>query len=273
MFRTDSKLPKWQAIVLGLLPFVLLIGLYMFEAHHIRELEAQGGPTATASSKLVPTFSQMWDGFKSAAFERDSKGDLRLWVDLWASLQRFAIGMAFVALGVIVGLYMGVFPFFESLLYRFFVFLDKVPPLLLLPILFIIFDVGELSKVALVVIGVFPGVVLDAYLKAKEIQREQFYKAQTLGASEQEIAWSVVFPQILPKMIDTLRLNFKAAWCYVIAGESIAAAIGIGYRIYVLRRYVAMDIIIPYVILATLMMFAFDYLFQWLCKRYRWVGK
>lgn len=273
MFRTDSKLPKWAILVLGLLPFVLLIAGYMWEAHHVRELVAQGGSTATASPKLMPLPSEMWEGFKSVAFERDARGDLRLWVDLWASLQRFAIGMTFVAMGIVLGLYMGVFPFFESLFYRFFVFVDKVPPLLLMAILFMVFDVGELSKVALVIIGVAPGVIIDAYLRAKEIQREQFFKAQTLGASEQEIAWSIVFPQILPKMLDTLRLNFKSAWCYVIAGETIAASLGIGYRIFVLRRNVAMDTIIPYVIVATIMMFAFDYLFQYLIKRYRWVGK
>jgi NitT/TauT family transport system permease protein len=272
-FRTDTRLPRWADVVLGIMPFVILIAVYIGGAYHLRDLEAHATEEATASSRLMPLPSEMWDGFNRSAFEKDAKGDYRLWLDTGASCTRFAIGMSIVAFGVIIGLYMGTFPLVESLLYRFFVFADKVPPLLLLPILFIVFDVGELSKIALVVIGVLPGVVLDACQRTREIPHEQFYKAQTLGASESEIAWSVIFPQILPKMLGTLRLNFKAAWCYVIAGESIAASVGIGYRIFVLRRYVAMDIIIPYVIWATLIMFLLDYLFQWLEKRFKWVDQ
>src|SRR5208337_152887 len=103
--------------------------------------------------------------------------------------------------GTIVGLYMGTFPVVKALLYRFMVVVDKVPPLLLLPILFIVFDVGEVSKIALIVIGVSAGIALDAYARVTEIQREQFFKAQTLGASESEIAWCIVLPQIFPKVI------------------------------------------------------------------------
>lgn len=273
LFRTDTTIPSWASVVLCSLPFIAVAALYLWGADHLRYLEAHQLEEATASSKLMPLPAEMWDGFMRSATEEDAKGDLRLWVDTWASLKRFALGMGFVAFGVIIGLYMGTFPIFAALFYRFFVFFDKVPPLLLLPILFIVFDVGELSKVALVVIGVLPGVVLDAYQRTREIPREQFFKAQTLGASESEITWSIVFPQILPKMIGALRLNFKAAWCYVIAGESIAAAIGIGYRIFVLRRYVAMDVIIPYVIWATIIMFIIDFIFQRLEKSYRWVDK
>jgi NitT/TauT family transport system permease protein len=247
-----------------------MIGVYVGGSYHLKEMETSQVEEATASSKLMPTIPEMWTGFQRSALEPDSEGQCQLWLDTAASSQRFVIGMGIVALGVIIGLYMGSFPIVEALLYRFFVFADKVPPLLILPILFIVFDVGELSKIALVVIGVLPGVVLDACQRTKEIPREQFYKAQTLGASEPEIAWTIIFPQILPKMLGTLRLNFKAAWVYVIAGESIAASVGIGYRIFVLRRYVAMDVIIPYVIWATLIMFVLDYTFQWLEHRFKW---
>ncbi len=273
MLRTDTVLSTWTKLILSLIPFVLVIMMYIGGAYYLRYEEAHQNEEATASSKLMPLPAEMWDGFVRSAFEEDRDGERRLVVDTTASLQRFGLGIFFVSFGVIIGLFMGTFPVISALFYRFFVFFDKVPPLLLLPILFIIFDVGELSKVALVVLGVLPGVVLDAYQRTKEIPREQIYKAQTLGASEWEIAWNIIFPQILPKMLGTLRLNFKAAWTYVIAGESIAAAAGIGYRIYVLRRYVAMDVIIPYVIWATLIMFALDYAFQWLERRYKWVDQ
>ena len=274
MFRTDTKMPPWLAWVLAILPFVLLAAFYLWGADYLRYLaEHAADGQSTASPKLMPLVSEMLDGLRRVALEPDGQGEFRLWSDTVATVSRFATGMFFVSFGVIIGLYTGTFPIVNALHFRFFLFLDKVPPLLLLPVIFLAFGTDEFSKVMLVVIGVLPGVVIDAQMRTKEIRREQIQKAQTLGASEQEIAWTVIFPQILPKMLGTLRLNFKAAWIYVIAGEFIAASEGLGYRVFVVKRYVAMDIIIPYVIWATILVFALDLLFQWLESRYRWVGK
>ncbi len=275
MLRVFTKLPFWARVGMGFLPFILLGWFYMNGANDLRVKESQtGGGESAASTKLMPLPSEMVEGFHRSALTPDPKGEIRLYVDTWASLKRFVIGISIVAVaGVLIGLYMGTFPLIDAVLYYFFVFVKNIPPLLLLPILFIYLDVGELSKIMLVVIGVLPGLVLDARKRAQEIAREELYKAQSLGATDQEITWTIIFPQILPRMIGSLRLNFQAAWCYVIAGESIAAAAGIGYRIFVLRRYVAMDVIIPYVLWATIIMFVLEYTFQWLETRYRWVDK
>lgn len=271
MFSTYAKLPGWSKLLLSLLPFFLVVGFYLWGAYDLRS--AGPDPTQTApSAKLMPLPIEMWEGLKSTVLP-DRNGDVRLWEDTKASTMRFGVGMLIVFLGIFIGLYMGTFPFWEALLYKFFVVVDKVPPLCLLPILFIVFDIGEMNKIALIVIGVLPGVVLDAYQRSREIPPEQFHKAQTLGASETEIAWSVVLPQIWPKMIGTMRLNFKAALGYVIAGESVAAAAGLGYRVFLVKKYVAMEIIIPYVLWATLIMIILHFTFDWLEKRYVWVDK
>lgn len=273
MFRTDSKLSWRVTLPLSLIPFVLLVGAYLAGAHYLRYQAAHDSEHASASTNLLPTASEMLDGFNRAAFKKDASGNLRLWMDIHASLLRFAYGMAVVSLSILVGLYMGCFPVVDALLYRFFVCLDKISPMVILPVLFVYLGVGELSKVMLVVIGLFPGVALAARNRVCEINREQFDKAKTLGLSDAAIAWTLMLPQIFPRMLGVLRDNFKSAWNYVIAGESVVAAVGIGYRIFILRRNVAMDMILPYVIVATLIMFALDYFFLWLEKRYRWVDK
>jgi NitT/TauT family transport system permease protein len=54
----------------------------------------------------------------------------------------------------------------------------------------------------------------------------------------------------------------------------LAATVGLGYRIFVVRRYVAMDIIIPYVLWMTALLFLTDWFIQWVIrKRYVWVDK
>ena len=97
-----------------------------------------------------------------------------------------------------------------------------IPPLAVLPILFIVLGLGEASKIALIVIGIAPVMVRDLALTVGELPREQLVKAQTLGASTWQIVVRVVLPQMLPRLIDALRLSLGPAWLFLIAAEAIA---------------------------------------------------
>lgn len=266
MFDIRAQPGKLLSYCLAILPFVLSILIYMYASNQ----RHQENP----KDKLVPTLGQMVEGFGRTALEPDRKGDYRLWLDTWTSTKRIAISMVFIFLGVFIGLYMGMFPYLDKLLHTFFLFFDKIPALAVLPILFIIFGLGEVSKVALIVIGVLPTIVLDTYIRVKAVPKEQIIKAMTLNASTQEIVYRVVFPKIIPQVLDTIRLNFKSVVLFLIAGEALAATAGLGYRIFVVRRYLAMDIIIPYVIWISLLAFLFDYAMRlWVKHRYKWLEK
>lgn len=265
IFGIYANLPRGVKIVLALLPFLLLIASYVSTV----EKRHQENP----DDKVTPTPRQLADGFWRAATEPDRDGKIRLQVDTIASLRRLGIGVLLAAVvGILLGLHIGVMPFFEATFLKFVTFLDKVPALALLPILFITLGLEETAKVALIFIGTVPTITLDTYLRAKEIPREQLVKAFTLGASDFEATYKVVLPQILPKALDSIRLNLKGAWLFLIAAESIAATEGLGYRIFVVRRYLAMDIIIPYVIWIALLAFAMDLILRlWVKKGFRWV--
>ncbi len=263
LFNLHAKPGRTVSLLLSLVIFVICITAYGITAY-VRHKE-------NPKDKVVPTFSEMADGFKRAAFEEDRKGDRRLWVDTIASGKRFLVSLALLSLAVALGLFMGMFPYMELLFLRFMTFFDKIPALAILPILFIIFGLGETSKVALILVGVFPTITLDTHLRAKDVPQEQITKGLALGASYLEIAQKVVFPQIFPAVLNTIRLNFKAMILFLIAGESLASTVGLGYRIFVVRRYIAMDIIIPYVLWMSLLAFAADLAVRvWVKKRYKW---
>ena len=60
-------------------------------------------------------------------------------------------------------------------------------------------------------------------------------------------------------------------WLFVIASEAITATEVLGYRIFLMRRYLAMDVILPYVLWIILLGFAFDWLLRLVvAKRYGW---
>ena len=142
-----------------------------------------------------------------------------------------------------------------------------VPPLAILPILFIVFGLGELSKVMLIVIGITPALARDLEQRAREIPVELLVKAQTLGASTWTLMLRVVLPQLLPRLLISLRLMLGSAWLFLIAAEAIASTDGLGYRIFLVRRYLAMDVILPYVVWITLLAWLMDWGLKTLTRR------
>jgi NitT/TauT family transport system permease protein len=179
-------------------------------------------------------------------------------------------------IGLVFGIACGLLPLVRAGLSPLVTIISLIPPMAILPILFIVFGLGELSKVMLIVIGITPFIIRDLQGRVMEIPQEILIKAQTLGANTWQIVLRVVLPQVLPRLLDAVRLSLGSAWLFLIAAEAIAATEGLGYRIFLVRRYMSMDIILPYVAWIALLAFAMDWslkaLSQWLFPWYFGIG-
>lgn len=257
--------PLRRNFLLGLLPFLVVGAVYFFAS--------QQRLAENPQDKLLPSLAQMADAVWQHAFQPDPRtGEYLLLADTWASLKRIGIGVGLAALGgLLAGINMGLLPKVRMLLSPFLTFLSMVPPLAILPILFIALGVDELSKVALIFLGVFPVIARDLMMSTAQIPREQIVKAITLGASTTTVIYRIVLPQVLPRLIDAVRLSLGGAWLFLIAAEAIASTEGLGYRIFLVRRYLSMDVILPYVLWITALGFAADWLLRRIVlRRYRW---
>jgi NitT/TauT family transport system permease protein len=195
-------------------------------------------------------------------------GHILLLDDTLTSLRRLAIGLGSATLiGLVFGIAIGLIPYVRATLSSFFAALSMIPPMAILPILFIVFGLDEVSKIVLILLGVAPYLVRDLAMRVQELPREQLIKAQTLGASTWQIVIRVVLPQVLPRLVDGVRLSLGPAWLFLIAAEAIAATEGLGYRVFLVRRYLAMDVILPYVTWITLLAIAMDFLLRRLVRR------
>jgi NitT/TauT family transport system permease protein len=253
------------AILLSLMPFILVICAYLFFSH-ARLAENPG-------DKLLPAPSTIGSTIHRYAFEVDERsGDILWWTDTWASLERLLAALTISAcIGLSFGLAIGVLPYLRVTVAPFVAAISLIPPLAILPILFIVAGLGELAKVTLIVIGVAPVIVRDLAMRVGELPYEQIIKAQTLGASTWQLVVRVVLPQLWPRLIDALRLCLGSAWLFLIAAEAIASTEGLGYRIFLVRRYLAMDLILPYVAWITLLAFSMDWLLKILrAKAFAW---
>ncbi|MEL6965249.1 MAG: ABC transporter permease [Pseudomonadota bacterium] len=262
MRRFINRKPTRQTgLLLAALPFLLLIGIYLV-ASHARLAE-------NPKDKLLPAPSSFVSAMQEMALEEDKRsGKFLFWSDTGASLQRLGLGIAVATLlGLSVGLSIGLFPYFSSALDPFVAVLSMIPPLAVLPILFITFGLGELSKVVLIIVGIAPFLIRDVAFRVRELPEELLVKAQTLGASSWQILLRVAGPMVLPRLIGALRLSLGPAWLFLIAAEAIAATEGLGYRIFLVRRFLAMDVILPYVAWITLLAFLMDWALARLSRR------
>ncbi len=271
LVRRDRKPQGIWAKILPTLPFVVLVAAYMVvaQSRHHQSAAANDGESL---EKVTPTVSQLVEGVKTIAIKRDVKTDkVLLWFDTWASVKRFLIAYAFIFIPILVGLHMGVFPYIESTLKGLISFLGMVPPMALTAIVIVVMGVEELPKVVLIMVGVFPTVALSTYLFSKEVPRELIESSKSRGASDFEVVYRVVLPIIWPKVLDAIRLSFMAGIQCLLAGEFMIASQGLGYRIYLMKRTISMDTIIPYVLWMTLLLFVADRLVSaWITSRYKW---
>ncbi|MEO9574463.1 MAG: ABC transporter permease [Tateyamaria sp.] len=250
------------AVFLAVLPFALVFIAYAIGSD-IRLTE-------NPSDKLLPAPSTIWDTAVRLVSEGDKRtGRILFWHDTWASLKRLGLGIGISAgVGLIFGLLIGLLPLVRSGLSQFVAVLSMIPPLALLPILFIVFGLGELSKVVLIVVGTLPFLIRDLSQRVIEVPKELLVKAQTLGASTWVIAIRVALPQVMPRLIQGVRLSLGPAWLFLIAAEAIASDLGLGYRIFLVRRYLAMDVILTYVIWITLLAVLIDWALRYASRRF-----
>jgi len=252
---------------LALAPFLILALVYL-AASQVRL-------AANPDDKLVPAPSKIAAAVERMAFQPDVRtGSYFLWEDTAASLGRLALGVGIATVvGLVAGMTIGMLPVARASLDPFVTAVSMVPALAILPILFIVLGVGEVSKVALITLGILPFLIRDLAERVREIPEEQWLKGQSLGASSLQLALRVVLPQILPRLLASVRLSLGPAWLFLISAEAISAESGLGYRIFLMRRYLSMDVILPYVVWITLLAFSFDFALRELQRRrYAWLA-
>lgn len=256
------------AAVLAALPFLAVLAAYMIGS----EMRLAVNP----QDKLLPAPTTILATAERLLTEPDRRsGEILFWFDTLASLRRLFLGVLIASsVALVMGILIGMLPYMRAPFAPFVAVFSMVPPLAVLPILFIMLGLGEVSKVALIVIGIGPFLIRDMSQRVLDLPREQFIKAQTLGASSMAIGLHVILPQVLPRLIGAVRLSLGPAWLFLIAAEAIAADQGLGYRIFLVRRYLAMDVILTYVVWITLLAYLLDYALRQISKRaFPWDGE
>jgi NitT/TauT family transport system permease protein len=151
---------------------------------------------------------------------------------LVTSLGRILLGFGLGALGgVSVGLAVGVFSLAEAVGNPLIAATFPIPKIALLPLLILWLGIGEASKVAVIMLGVFFPMAINTYTGVRHADSQLLRAAVSFGAGRWSLIRKVMLPSALPMIFAGLKLGAGTSLLLLVAAEMIAANSGIGYLI------------------------------------------
>ncbi len=152
---------------------------------------------------------------------------------LGASLYRILLGFALgSAIGIAVGLTLGSFHLLRVMFDPVLSGLYVIPKIAILPLIMLIFGLGETSKVVVVALATFFVVAINSLAGVRQIDTVLIEAGRNFGANSWQMFWHVILPGSLPSVFTGLRLGAGTALLVIIAAEFVAASEGIGFLIW-----------------------------------------
>jgi NitT/TauT family transport system permease protein len=219
----------------------------------------------TTFGSIDPKFLPSPDAVIIAAQRLWGTGELQQ--DTISSLWRVGVGFLLsAAIAIPVGVLMGSFRSIRALLEPLFGLMRYMPAPAFIPLLILYQGIGEEPKVTLIFIGTFFFNALMVMDTVKFVSKDLIEATYILGGNRLQTLLMVIFPHVIPGILDACRINLAAAWQLVIVAELIAATEGLGRRISVAGRFLKTDEIFVGIIVIGAIGLALDLLFQYIIR-------
>lgn len=230
MFRSESATERWVSILSPL----MLLGLW--------ELTARLG---WIDDRFFPPPS----GIASTFWELTVSGELA--AHTLTSLQRVLLGFLLGGIpAILLGLAMGLYRPVRAALEPVIAATYPIPKSALVPLALLIFGLGEMSKIAIVAVGVFFPLAINTLAGVANIDRVYHEVGKTYGATGIRKFTTIAFPGALPMILTGVQLGIGMGLVLIAIAEMIGARDGLGYLIWnswqvfaVERMYVGLVVI------------------------------
>ncbi|MEM8673983.1 MAG: ABC transporter permease [Cyanobacteria bacterium P01_G01_bin.67] len=203
---------------------------------------------------VIQAFKRLW-----------SKGYLVK--DSFSSFARVSTGFMLSAIvAVPVGVLMGTFASIRALCEPIIGIVRYMPAPAFIPLLIIYLGIDEAPKIALIFIGTVFFNILMIMDSVKFVPQDLIETTYTLGGKRWQVLLQVITPYIVPRIIDTFRVNMAASWNLVVVAELLAANEGLGKRILLAQKFLRTEEIFACLIVLGLIGFAIDLFFRLLVR-------
>ena len=191
---------------------------------------------------------------------QDGYANATLFEHVGASLLRiFTAAAVAIALGIPIGLLMGLNKWAKGVFDTPIEFYWPLPPLAYLPLMIIWLGIGETSKIVLLALAMFAPIVLSAQAGLRSVSQERVNAALSLGATRFQLLREIVLPSALPEILTGIRISLGVGWGTLVAAELIAATRGIGYLIMSASHFLATDVVFVGIAIIAACAFAFSF--------------
>ena len=150
-----------------------------------------------------------------------------------ASLYRLAIGFVLGAVpGVFIGMVMGLNRWVRAALDPLVAALYPIPKIAILPLLMLVFGLGDGSKIVVVAMSVLFLTIINTTVGVIQLDRIYFDVAQNYRTPWHKLFLRVILPGALPTILAGLRISLGVSLVVLVGAEFVASQSGIGYLIW-----------------------------------------
>ncbi|MCZ2115931.1 MAG: ABC transporter permease [Anaerolineae bacterium] len=156
-----------------------------------------------------------------------------LWTHTWASLQRLFWGFLLggipaLVLGIIMGLSRPVRAAIDPIIAATY----PIPKSAILPLILLVFGLGEASKIVMVAIGMFYPICINSVAGVLEINKIYLDVGKNFQASRWQMFRTIALPGALPFIMSGIKLGVGMGLILIAIAEMIGAKSGLGFMIW-----------------------------------------
>ncbi|WP_252902823.1 ABC transporter permease subunit [Paucilactobacillus hokkaidonensis] len=146
------------------------------------------------------------------------------------SLYRASMGLLIGgSAGFIFGFLNGISSIFRDVFDTSIQMLRNIPHLSLIPLVIIIFGIGETAKISLVAVGVMFPIYINTFHGIRSVDPKLIEMGRSYGLNKWQLLTKIIIPGALPTILMGLRYALGVMWTTLIVAETISSSSGIGY--------------------------------------------
>ncbi len=170
-------------------------------------------------------------------------------------LRVFISSILALGLGLPLGTLMGYKQKVHDIAAPFLYFAYPIPKLALLPIVMLLFGLGEVSKLLMIFIIIFFPFVMDISAGVRNMDQEVFNALRAFGIRNRDIRRRVVLSGLWPTILNSLKISTGIALSILFFAENFGTQEGLGY--FVMNSWQKLDYINLYTGIVTLAVIGF----------------
>jgi ABC-type nitrate/sulfonate/bicarbonate transport system permease component len=148
---------------------------------------------------------------------------------LWRVVASTLLAIALAApAGLVMGQSERINAIFSPIVYLIY----PIPKVVLVPVLLLIFGIGDLAKILIIFIILFFQILVLVRDQAANLRPELLQSVRSLGAGRRALFRFVYLPASLPAILTALRQSVGTAVAVLYIAELFATQKGLGYYIY-----------------------------------------